>query len=258
LAKNFSELIPDDQWGDQQSQMQDGARGLDAVYERCLLMKDGSRHWMLVSAKPLMDEGEFAGSFAMFTDIDNRKRIERQLEESNQKLSELTKKDGLTGISNRRHFDEVLTEEYLRLEREKSKLSLILLDVDYFKSFNDIYGHVHGDECLRMIARVVAESVKRSEDLAARYGGEEFACILPDTDIRGAVIIAERIRQEVQDLAIPHAGSEILNCITVSVGVATVHYSKDDTVATIITQADEQLYRAKALGRNRIQFPIVE
>jgi len=230
-------------------------KGKDSVYECCLLRKDGQKHWFLVSAKAILDEsGRFEGSFGMLTDINQRKEMELQLEESNRQLTELSNKDSLTGIANRRLFDATLEQEYSRLRRTKSRLSVILFDLDFFKAYNDYYGHVMGDECLRRIGGVLNDCITRSIDLAARYGGEEFACILPDTDIEPAVKIAEKIRQRIMDLKIEHKKSPVSEYVTASFGVTTVQYSPETSLEDIIATADKLLYKAKTSGRNRIEY----
>ncbi len=181
-------------------------------------------------------------------------QAEESLGESNRKLETLSITDGLTGIANRRCFDEVLAKEYARHARSGAELSLILLDIDHFKAFNDSYGHVKGDECLRQIAQVIADCATRDPDLAARYGGEEFACILPETDLNGAIAIAEKIRRGIIARAIPHKGSNVAKHVTASLGVATMHCAADKSFLTILSRVDELLYRAKASGRNRVEF----
>ncbi len=187
-------------------------------------------------------------------DIAERKRAEKMLEESNRKLEALSITDGLTAISNRRHFDEVLAKEHARHSRSGAELSLIFLDIDYFKAFNDTYGHVRGDECLRQIGQVLADSLDRPADLAARYGGEEFACILPETDLSGAVALAEKMRRSIQALAIPHKTSVVAPVVTASLGVVTVECRGEERVEDILSKADELLYQAKSSGRNRVEF----
>jgi diguanylate cyclase (GGDEF)-like protein len=189
-----------------------------------------------------------------FSDITNQKKAEVALEESNRKLEVLSTTDSLTGIANRRCFDETLTQEYARQARSGTELSLIMLDIDHFKLFNDYYGHVAGDECLRQIGRVMADCAARVADLPARYGGEEFICILPETDSDGAVGIAEKIRMSIQNLCIPHKESPVAKVITASLGVVTVTCSIGGSVVDIISQADAQLYRAKSDGRNRVAY----
>ena len=191
---------------------------------------------------------------ATIRDISARKLAEEKQFEFNRKLEALSSTDGLTGIANRRRFDEVLAKEYSRHARSGAELSLILLDIDYFKAFNDNYGHVNGDECLRQIAQVIAGCAARKPDLAARYGGEEFACILPETDINGAIAIAEKIRRGIIACAIPHKGSNIADCVTASLGVVTTRCAVDKTSLLILSRVDELLYRAKSFGRNRVEF----
>jgi len=169
------------------------------------------------------------------------------------KFEALSITDGLTGIANRRCFDEVIAQEFSRHVRSGGLLTLIMLDVDCFKSFNDHYGHVCGDDCLRQIAGVIDNCMARPGDLVARYGGEEFACILPDTDQRGAMLIAERIRQSIVSLAIPHEFADAADCVSASLGVVTVRCDRNKSASDIVVEADAMLYRAKALGRNRVE-----
>ncbi|WFE69376.1 diguanylate cyclase [Thiomicrospira sp. R3] len=168
-------------------------------------------------------------------------------------LEELSHLDGLTGIANRRHFDKVLSKEQSRLQRLGGELSLIMLDIDYFKPFNDNYGHGTGDECLIQVAKVLSGVVKRPTDLLARYGGEEFAVILPDTDLEGAMLVAKSLHAEVNRLHVPHAFSGVADHVTISLGVANMSYERStEPLASLLKRADEALYKAKKTGRNRI------
>ncbi len=176
----------------------------------------------------------------------------RQLETVNRALQYLATYDSLTEVRNRRFFNDYLDTEWRRLAREEAPLSLIMCDIDYFKLYNDTYGHQAGDECLRQVAQVLQSSVKRSADLVARYGGEEFAVVLPNTDIEGAACVAERIAQQVRDLQIPHAQSAVSEYVTLSLGVACCIPAPMSQPATLIAIADESLYRAKAAGRDRV------
>jgi len=230
-----------------------GDNGFCENMEVSFRRKNGSQLIGMISAKLITLQGT-THVLSVSRDITERKRAENALEESNRKLEALSITDGLTGIANRRHFDEILAREHARLTRSGAELSLILLDIDHFKAFNDNYGHVKGDECLRRIARVMADCTARPADLAARYGGEEFACILPETDRIGAVVIAEKIRRSILALAIPHKGSDIADVITASLGVVTVPCALDGSTVEILDQADELLYRAKSSGRNRVEF----
>lgn len=159
--------------------------------------------------------------------------------------------DGLTGVHNRRHFDERLAAEWGRAARNNTALSVVLLDVDFFKRYNDRYGHQAGDECLRKIAATLKEGLRRPTDLVARYGGEEFVCLLPDTDPRGAVQLAERLGQQVFARQIEHADSSVAPVVTVSLGVCCKSDGAVGSAAALLRGADAQLYIAKERGRNR-------
>lgn len=174
-----------------------------------------------------------------------------ELQALNRKLAALSMTDGLTGIANRRHFDEVLATEWQRAQRGRQTLTLALLDVDWFKAYNDHYGHLAGDECLRAIARVLAQSAVRSGDLVARYGGEEFAFLAPGTNAAGVVEVAHRIQAALVDLALEHKTSAYQQ-VTVSIGVASMVPPLQETPDALVRLADEALYRAKTEGRNRI------
>ncbi|TGE32196.1 diguanylate cyclase [Desulfosporosinus sp. Sb-LF] len=192
-------------------------------------------------------------------DITERKLAEQQIQELVQQL-EIEKNtaqfnsitDSLTGLANRRYFDEALRTEFYRLKRSGSTLSLIMLDVDHFKKFNDWYGHLAGDDCLRHIGTTLKTIVGRVPDIVARYGGEEFVVVLPETDDNGAEALAERIRKTVEELAIPHSTSDTAEYVTVSLGVVTVYTTKISTPEQVVALADEALYCAKKGGRNRI------
>lgn len=168
-----------------------------------------------------------------------------------ERYAQLVSTDGLTGVGSRRHFDVVIDKERRRCEREQAPLSLVLIDVDHFKAFNDAYGHVAGDTCLRQVAKAAANCVGRPGDVCARYGGEEFVVVLPWTDLPGAIKVAERMRQAVYALAIPHEGST-LGRVTVSVGVSTCIPDRDCTSEGMVEDTDAWLYRAKESGRNRV------
>jgi len=160
--------------------------------------------------------------------------------------------DGLTGVHNRRHFDERLAVEWARSLRHGTDLSVLLLDVDFFKSYNDRYGHQAGDECLRLIAACLGRSSRRPGDLLARYGGEEFALLLPDTPLQGALAVGRQLVADVAALALAHAGSEIAGVVTVSVGACTTPSDGAGTAAALLRVADMQLYQAKSRGRNQV------
>lgn len=193
-------------------------------------------------------------------ETDERKARERELErlmeelqEANKRLESLSFLDGLTGISNRRRFGKVIEAEWRRAARQQAPLSLILCDIDAFKPYNDGYGHQQGDECLRTVAQTLAKYPHRAGDLVARYGGEEFAIILPNTDIRGAEVVAEKLRASVEALQLPHNCSPYGSNVTLSLGVASLTPRQKDSLGTFVDQADRALYEAKHAGRNCVR-----
>lgn len=178
---------------------------------------------------------------------------QRKLAASNLRLQQLTMLDALTSIANRRQFEEAVTIEWRRAIRDKTSLSIVMADVDHFKNCNDHYGHQHGDEVLRQVARTMENSVKRPADLTARYGGEEFIILLPNTSKEGAIKVAERLRSEVEALHLEHAGSAVSPWVTISLGVATINPGIDDRGhQSLVREADRALYQAKKQGRNRV------
>lgn len=181
-----------------------------------------------------------------------KKRTE-ELMIANKELRRISFFDGLTGIANRRYFDEFLEREWQRAKRGNTPLALIMLDVDFFKDYNDTYGHIVGDECLKRIADVLKTATKRSTDLVARYGGEEFVIILPDTNVQGARTVGERIRSGVEKLGIRHKKSPSTGIVTVSIGISVAGLAKETLPITMLADADEALYQAKQSGRNRIK-----
>ncbi|KUE79890.1 diguanylate cyclase [Aeromonas schubertii] len=164
--------------------------------------------------------------------------------------------DGLTGIANRAHLDHCLDLAWRRCRRARAPLSLILLDVDYFKQFNDLYGHQEGDACLQQVAGVLAEALRREDDLAARYGGEEFALLLPATGHEGARQVAEQVRRAMRQLAIPHGRSRVSGVVTCSLGVVTLVPDPSLRVSDLIQKADAALYQAKHNGRDRVEVAL--
>ncbi|HEY8602164.1 MAG TPA: diguanylate cyclase, partial [Thermomicrobiales bacterium] len=180
--------------------------------------------------------------------------VTRQLEAANERLQQISLTDGLTGLANRRHFDQVLRREWNRALRNRSPLALILADVDHFKRFNDTYGHQEGDGCLTAVAEALGECANRSSDLAARYGGEEFALILPGTDIEGARAVGERLLTNVTARAIPHRASSVGPIVSISAGVASVIPDEKLSTSALIAAADQALYQAKEAGRGRLML----
>lgn len=169
----------------------------------------------------------------------------------NERLEQMAVTDGLTGLANRRHFNATLDREWRRAQRERHDISLLMIDIDWFKGYNDRLGHLAGDDCLRRVAGAIAASVRRPTDLAARYGGEEFTVVLPNTDADGALAVARRVLASVAALALPYPG-EARRLVSVSIGAATLGPMAAGTEATLIAASDEALYRAKNEGRNRV------
>jgi len=182
--------------------------------------------------------------------------MRHQLQQANRELRMMTVRDGLTGIANRRHFDEVISKEVKRAMRTGTSVALVMCDIDFFKPYNDNYGHQSGDDCLKYVARTIAKVSKRPGDLVARYGGEEFALVLPETDLSGALAIAEDVRNAVDVLNLSHGYSLAADHVTISGGVMAISPSKGDEIEAIVKQliktADKGLYQAKELGRNQI------
>ena len=180
-----------------------------------------------------------------------------ELEAANRQLRELTVTDALTGLANRRHFDAVLFDEWARALRSGQPLAVLMIDVDYFKAYNDHYGHLAGDECLRAVSRILRGAARRAGDLVARYGGEEFVVVAVDTDLAAALNLAEALRSAVAATAMPHELSALANgVVTVSIGVAVCVPSMDETSGGLVQLADAALYQAKSGGRNRVASAI--
>jgi diguanylate cyclase (GGDEF)-like protein len=176
----------------------------------------------------------------------------KELDYANHQLRLAVNHDGLTKIANRRRFDEYFEQTWLQALRDQSTLTLILCDIDYFKLFNDTYGHVEGDRCLQQVAETLETVIKRPMDLAARYGGEEFAMILPNTNLQGGLVIAENLLTAIQQLGISHASSPVKDHLTLSIGISTLLPTPERTAQTLLTAADIALYEAKQLGRAQI------
>ncbi|MEG4035450.1 diguanylate cyclase [Microcoleus sp. S36b_A4] len=214
---------------------------------------DKTLTWISINSQPLfqMNQSQPYAVVTTFADITERKRAEEMLRHRAEQERLIATTDGLTQVANRRCFDERLQSEWHRLIQGKQLLSLIMLDVDYFKRYNDCYGHQAGDICLVKVASSAAQAVKRSSDLLARYGGEEFAAILPNTDADGAIAVAESIREAIRDLGIPHEQSDVSAIVTVSMGIATVIPTAEISPDELVALADRALYDAKRQGRDR-------
>ena len=212
----------------------------------CRMPRVGTRLYLAVDAGPIYDEaGHLVAVVETLRDMTVQKEAQLQLER-------LASQDALTGLANRRAFDEGLEAEWRRCQRAGQMLSVIMIDVDHFKTYNDTYGHPQGDACLRSVGSVLAGVAARTGDLAARYGGEEFAVVLPGTNAIGARVVAERIRAAISALNIPHTDSSAAEHVTVSVGAVSADASKL-APNVLLLAADQALYAAKTLGRNRVE-----
>jgi diguanylate cyclase (GGDEF)-like protein/PAS domain S-box-containing protein len=189
---------------------------------------------------------------AVMRDVSEEKALVHNLKDKNRELEYLSSHDVLTGLYNRRTADAQLAQEWGRAVRNKTELTILIIDVDYFKAYNDTYGHQSGDKCLRQLAETMAAQLRRPPDFLARYGGEEFIAILPETTLDGACQVAERVRAAVEALALPHEKSQSAACVTISIGASSIQPSSDNRFEMVVSGADEALYTAKQQGRNRV------
>ena len=224
------------------------------VSEVRILLPSGQERWIQLSSKPTSQKKNNAVVWVGYIiDITRIKTAEFELIEANRKLQALSRTDGLTGLANRRHFDEILKNEWARFKRTNKPFSLIMLDIDFFKNYNDRYGHQMGDECLKAIAEVLKNSARRAGDLAARYGGEEFVIIAFDTDLSEAQEMAESIRLSVESLNIKNEDTPF-GKVTVSLGVSTISWNEYPDKEHLLKAADAALYQAKAEQRNCVRM----
>ena len=176
-----------------------------------------------------------------------------ELKAVSEKLNIISHIDALTGLYNRRYFDDILSREWDTALRSNSEIALIMIDIDYFKKYNDTYGHIQGDKCLTRVANVIKSYAKRPRDIVARYGGEEFMIILPETKIDGARHVGKGILSGVENDGIEHLASPLMTVLTVSIGIASICPNKDSSIETLLTEVDKALYTAKNNGRNCIR-----
>jgi diguanylate cyclase (GGDEF)-like protein/PAS domain S-box-containing protein len=266
LGRNAREFVhPDDlTWIDAGlAALADGDAGASVTYRH--RRPDGSWLWVEGHCRAHATLEGVCGYVAVIRDANERKRAETELLAAYERMEAMAWTDGLTGVANRRRFEEVLVTEWWRCARETTPLSVVTFDVDHFKRFNDQYGHPLGDACLRDVAAVLAAMSRRPGDLAARIGGEEFALLMPGTNEAGAETIAERLRQAVQEQAIPHAGNQPVGVVTISIGVATAWPLPEQPDAdtnqernALLSAADRALYVAKREGRNRVAVAATE
>ena len=227
--------------------------GVDHEADYRALTANGGYVWIRDVVHVLRDDqGNVQALVGFMFDITERKCSEEKLLALQQELEDLSFRDGLTGVNNRRKFDAVLQREWQEARRNVQPLSLLLLDVDYFKNYNDHYGHVEGDECLKRVAQALAGAAHRPSDFLARYGGEEFVLLLPASDANAARAVAERCRQAIFKAQIAHAVSTVGQLLTVSIGAGTTVPSEHGDPVRFLDEVDRRLYRAKHLGRNRL------
>ena len=230
--------------------------------EICNRNKDGSLYWVDTTIVPITKTNGLIDEFiSVRINVTERKNHEEELSNAYQELAKvnlqlelMSRTDGLTQIANRRYFDEVLSNVVNTLSRTSDPLTLIICDIDYFKNYNDTYGHLEGDTCLHSIAETINSSFERNGDLVARYGGEEFAIILSNIDKETALILAERLRKNVEKQNIQHKSSSVSDVVTISIGVTTLIPDKNTSTSMIIEKADKALYKAKESDRNNVQY----
>ncbi|RJX74437.1 diguanylate cyclase [Vibrio sinensis] len=253
IGKRLEDVVPDKMYGrfsstdDEVLTLGRSLRYIDQV-----LGTDGERAWYDVVKSPLKDPVSGTnGVLIMARDVSERYLAARKLEEANQELQRLSFIDGLTKISNRRRFDEQLETLWYLHVREQQPLTVMLCDIDYFKGYNDLYGHQKGDEALIQVAKVFESVLSRSSDCVARYGGEEFGFILPHTTLLGARLVAQKIHEHIAQLSIEHLQSKVAPIVTVSIGLVSTIPQAQNKCESIVALADEALYQAKADGRNQ-------
>ncbi|BBP82728.1 sensor domain-containing diguanylate cyclase [Pseudomonas sp. Pc102] len=228
--------------------------GTDHEADYRALTAAGDYVWIRDVVHVMRDEaGEVQALIGFMFDISERKHAEQKLVELQKQLEEFSYKDGLTGVANRRMVDSTLDVEWANAQRTRQPLSLILLDIDYFKQYNDHYGHIQGDDSLKSVGQALSEAANRPRDLVGRFGGEEFVLILPETDADAARQVAERCRRLLRERCIPHEKSGVASLLTVSLGVGTIIPTQHDQALAFVESVDRLLYRAKQGGRNRFE-----
>ena len=228
--------------------------GVDHEADYRALTKNGDYVWIRDVVHVVRKDGEVDSLIGFMFDISERKKTEEKLLQLQKELEELSFKDGLTGIANRRMFDNVMDIEWSNARRDKQPLSLILLDIDYFKQYNDHYGHIVGDDSLKQVAQALSAAATRSKDFIARFGGEEFVLVLPETDEAAAKKVAERCRSLILKQQIPHDKSKVSQLLTASLGVGTIIPSHQAEPMDFIEAVDKLLYQAKQKGRNCVEY----
>ncbi|WPN49231.1 MULTISPECIES: sensor domain-containing diguanylate cyclase [unclassified Pseudomonas] len=228
--------------------------GVDHEADYRALTDSGEYVWIRDVVHVVRKDGEVEALVGFMFDISERKKTEEHLVRLQKQLEEYSFQDGLTGIANRRMFDTVLEREWNTAQRTGSPLSALVLDIDYFKQYNDHYGHIKGDECLRRVAQTLSRAANRPRDFIARIGGEEFVWLLPETDAESARLVAHKCLHLIRQQQIPHAFSNVSNLLSISVGVGTTTVSMHATALEFVEQVDHLLYKAKHNGRMRAEF----
>jgi len=223
----------------------------DAVTDVVEVVRDGADDYLSRQQMDSLLEAKLTATERILSLYNALLSQSYQLQYAVEELKRLSTHDGLTGIPNRRKFDEQVVMEWRRMLREKKNLALMMTDVDHFKQYNDLYGHQAGDSCLKSVAEAISTAIRRPADMAARYGGEEFAVILPDTDLQGAKNVAKAVLDEVAALKIPHAQSSAGSHVSLSIGIGIMQYPQNIAPDRLLNIADKGLYEAKAKGRNR-------
>ncbi|MFJ7793973.1 GGDEF domain-containing protein [Pseudomonas sp. NPDC096950] len=228
--------------------------GVDHEADYRALTRDGDYVWIRDVVHVVRKDGEVEALVGFMFDISERKKTEEHLIRLQKQLEEYSFQDGLTGIANRRMFDTVLEREWSNAQRTELPLSLLILDIDYFKQYNDHYGHIQGDECLRRVAQTLSLAANRPRDFIARIGGEEFVWLLPETDAESARLVARKCLHLIRQQQIAHGFSPVSPLVTLSLGVGTTAASEDSGALAFVEQVDKLLYQAKHNGRMRAEF----
>ncbi|MDR6917177.1 diguanylate cyclase (GGDEF)-like protein/PAS domain S-box-containing protein [Pseudomonas sp. 3296] len=228
--------------------------GVDHEADYRALTQQGDYVWIRDVVHVVRKDGEVEALVGFMFDISERKKTEEHLSRLQKQLEEYSFQDGLTGIANRRMFDTVMEREWAHAQRTGLPLSLLILDIDYFKQFNDHYGHIKGDECLRQVAQTLSLAANRPRDFIARIGGEEFVWLLPETDAESARLVARKCLHLIRQQQIAHEFSPVSPLLSVSLGVGTTVAPLQATAVDFIEQVDKLLYRAKHNGRMRAEF----
>lgn len=228
--------------------------GVDHEADYRALTQNGDYVWIRDVVHVVRKDGEVEALVGFMFDISERKKTEEHLIRLQKQLEEYSFQDGLTGIANRRMFDTVLEREWSNAQRTGLPLSLLILDIDYFKQYNDHYGHIQGDECLRRVAQTLSLAANRPRDFIARIGGEEFVWLLPETDAESARLVARKCLHLIRQQQIAHASSSVSAWVTLSLGVGTTLARQDASSLAFVEQVDKLLYRAKHNGRMRAEF----